>query len=63
MNNLTKEETAFLEQRTLEANKRGHEIISYWHCSKCCEVLEFTSFFAISRETSLQGRPLLALIA
>ena len=37
MNNLTKEETAFLEQRTLEANKRGHEIISYWHCSKCCD--------------------------
>jgi|TARA_B110000879_G_scaffold83456_1_gene115656 hypothetical protein len=23
MNNLTKEETAFLEQRTLEANKKG----------------------------------------
>jgi len=37
MNNLTKEETAFLEQRTLGANERGHEIVSYWHCSKCLD--------------------------
>ncbi len=36
MNNLTKDEMAIIEAAILEQTQRGNEILSYWHCKKCC---------------------------
>ena len=36
MNNLTKDEMAIIEAAILQQTQRGNEILSYWHCKKCC---------------------------
>ena len=37
MKKLTKEEIAVVEAMVLETRRRGNEIVSFWHCKKCCE--------------------------
>lgn len=34
---LNEKEVAMIKADILEQQRRGNEIISYWHCEKCCD--------------------------
>ena len=37
MNEVSKEEMASIVASIEESSRRGNQILSYWHCSQCCD--------------------------